>query len=154
MWHKPCRTFNPWCLCIKTRCLFLAQITAQSPVYMYFGWDDETEDSAKIIPVSDFITSLTPSVTQSHRSCDMPCRLDKICRFCKLKDHSVYVPWQWETALQCNAVSHWLGAYTEWSLILCIKYINMSMQMKIPVTSNDIVSLVYNHGNDMNEKTQ
>ena len=22
MWHKPCRTFNPWCLCIKTRCLF------------------------------------------------------------------------------------------------------------------------------------
>ena len=21
MWHKPCRTFNPWCLCIKTRCL-------------------------------------------------------------------------------------------------------------------------------------
>ena len=23
MWHKPCRTFNPWCLCIKTRCLSL-----------------------------------------------------------------------------------------------------------------------------------
>ena len=22
MWHKPCRTYNPWCLCIKTRCLF------------------------------------------------------------------------------------------------------------------------------------
>ena len=22
MWHKPCRTLNPWCLCIKTRCLF------------------------------------------------------------------------------------------------------------------------------------
>ena len=22
MWHKPCRTFHPWCLCIKTRCLF------------------------------------------------------------------------------------------------------------------------------------
>ena len=21
MWHKPCRTFHPWCLCIKTRCL-------------------------------------------------------------------------------------------------------------------------------------
>ena len=21
MWQKPCRTFNPWCLCIKTRCL-------------------------------------------------------------------------------------------------------------------------------------
>ena len=21
MWHKPCWTFHPWCLCIKTRCL-------------------------------------------------------------------------------------------------------------------------------------
>ena len=24
MWHKPCRTFHPWCLCIKTRCLSAA----------------------------------------------------------------------------------------------------------------------------------
>ena len=24
MWHKPCRTFHPWCLCIKTRCLAVA----------------------------------------------------------------------------------------------------------------------------------
>ena len=23
MWHKPCRTFHPWCPCIKTRCLWL-----------------------------------------------------------------------------------------------------------------------------------
>ena len=22
MWHKPCRTFHPWCSCIKTRCLW------------------------------------------------------------------------------------------------------------------------------------
>ena len=31
--------------------------------------------------------------------------------------HSVYVPSQWEMALHCNAISHWLGAYTEWSLL-------------------------------------
>ena len=31
-------------------------------------------------------------------------------------DHYVYAPCQWETALHCNAVSHWLGADTEWSL--------------------------------------
>ena len=29
---------------------------------------------------------------------------------------SVYAHSQWETALQCNAVPHWLGAYTEESL--------------------------------------
>ena len=32
------------------------------------------------------------------------------------RDHFVYTPSQWETALQCNVVSHWLGAYTKWSL--------------------------------------
>ena len=26
MWHKPCRTFHPWCPCIKTRCLFTSLI--------------------------------------------------------------------------------------------------------------------------------
>ena len=31
------------------------------------------------------------------------------------RDHFVYTPSQWET-LQCNAVSHWLGAFTEWFL--------------------------------------
>ena len=33
------------------------------------------------------------------------------------RDHSVYATSQWETVLQCNAISHWLDAYTEWSLI-------------------------------------
>ena len=30
-------------------------------------------------------------------------------------------PSQWEMALQCNAMSHWLGTYTEWSL--CYRYL-------------------------------
>ena len=30
----------------------------------------------------------------------------------------VYAPSQWGTTLQCNVVSHWLGAYTKWSLLL------------------------------------
>ena len=29
---------------------------------------------------------------------------------------SRYVPSQWETSLQCKDVSHWLGAYLDWSL--------------------------------------
>ena len=36
--------------------------------------------------------------------------------FDKCKDRSVYTPSQWEMVLQYNAVSHWLGAYAEWSL--------------------------------------
>ena len=34
-----------------------------------------------------------------------------------LRDHAMYAPSQWEMYL-CNAVSHWLGTYTEWSLPL------------------------------------
>ena len=35
---------------------------------------------------------------------------------CKGRDHFVYAPSQWETTLQCNIISHWLSAYTKWSL--------------------------------------
>ena len=44
------------------------------------------------------------------------------------KDHFVYAPSQWETTLQCNVVSHWLGAYTEWSLWY---YLNLNPHDKI-----------------------
>ena len=40
-----------------------------------------------------------------------------IRRGCIHRDHFVYAFSQWETTLQCNIVSHWLGPYTEWSLI-------------------------------------
>ena len=30
MWHKPCRTFNPWCLCIKTRCLVISLLLTRT----------------------------------------------------------------------------------------------------------------------------
>ena len=32
-------------------------------------------------------------------------------------DHFVNAPGQWETMLQCDCVSHRLGAFTEWSLV-------------------------------------
>ena len=36
------------------------------------------------------------------------------------RDRSVYASSQWEMVLQCNAISHWLGAYTEWYLTDCL----------------------------------
>ena len=35
------------------------------------------------------------------------------------RDHSVCAPSQWVTALHRNTVSHWLGAFTEWSMLSC-----------------------------------
>ena len=37
MWHKPCRTFHPWCLCIKTRCLFGWWVVACSTPSQYLN---------------------------------------------------------------------------------------------------------------------
>ena len=40
MWHKPCRTFHPWCPCIKTRCLLvplyaaLHDLSSLSPTFL------------------------------------------------------------------------------------------------------------------------
>ena len=34
----------------------------------------------------------------------------------QIRDHFVHAPSQWETTLHSNVVSHWLGAYTKWSL--------------------------------------
>ena len=31
------------------------------------------------------------------------------------RDQSRYAPNRWETSIQCNNVSHWLGAYLDWS---------------------------------------
>ena len=36
--------------------------------------------------------------------------------FTAYRAQSKIVPSQWETWLQCNHVSHWLGAYLDWSL--------------------------------------
>ena len=33
-----------------------------------------------------------------------------------IRDHFMSVPSQWQTTLQCNIVSHWLSAYTKWTL--------------------------------------
>ena len=42
-------------------------------------------------------------------------------RFQTCRDHFVYAPSQWETALHCNMISYWLGAFTKWSLDLLHK---------------------------------
>ena len=56
----------------------------------------------------------------SHR-CYWSLHFNQLCtktstRKYMCRDHLVYAPSQWETTLQCNVVSHWLGAYTKWSL--------------------------------------
>ena len=44
MWHKPCRTFHPWCLCIKTRCL--SWLFHDSSVSLATSWRLKSSSSA------------------------------------------------------------------------------------------------------------
>ena len=49
---------------------------------------------------------------------------------CSCRNQSRYVPSQWETSLQCNDVSHWLGAYLNRSLHMHQSYrLNLIMKM-------------------------
>ena len=51
-------------------------------------------------------------------------------------DHFVHVHSQWGTTLHCNVVSHWLGAFTKWSLLSCTKPSDLSnpsaLTMELP----------------------
>ena len=53
------------------------------------------------IQVMSLSTLRTESNVHSYTSC---------------RDHFMNAPSQWETILQCNIISHWLGTFTKWSL--------------------------------------
>ena len=55
---------------------------------------------------------------------------NKAKHMCISNDHFVYGSSQWETTLQCNVVSHWLGAYTKWSLLFYGIYCNVYMKAR------------------------
>ena len=50
-----------------------------------------------------------------------------------LQGSFVYAPIQWETTLQCNVVSHWLGAYTKWSLQCTLNSIGQTLTKVLPL---------------------
>ena len=62
---------------------------------------------------------------------------------CRCRDHFVDVPSQWETALHCNAVSHWLGAYIESSLLvmyICVQLYSLKVTCSYSWHGTSIVS--------------
>ena len=56
-------------------------------------------------------------------------------------DHFLYAPSQWETTLQCNVVSHWLGALMKWSLHR--HWLNHILNMHIPFPKVSLIWKAY-----------
>ena len=78
--------------------------STKRPVYM--SWQNNANDM------------LTNNFACRQELCvqHIPRNLHTVLYWCR--DHFVYAPNQWETTLRCNVVSHWLGACTNWSLLV------------------------------------
>ena len=77
--------------------------------------------------------------------------------WCVIRGHFVYAPDQWETMLHCNVVSHWLGAYTKWSLEMMLmqafnpmdvqfwlEYVHLSMSaVNISILYSDAILVLW-----------
>ena len=59
MWHKPCRTFHPWCPCIKTRCLTDMILLRHSSSYYLRSKTIHHYNDAIMGAIASQITSLT-----------------------------------------------------------------------------------------------
>ena len=82
---------------------------------MQDGMRDGRTDGVK--PIYPPTTSLCRGYNNEHGELT----LSDIAIF---RDHFWYAPSQmsqWQTTLHCNVISHWLGAYTKWSLILFVQ---------------------------------
>ena len=71
------------------------------------------------------------------------------------RDHFVYEPSQWETTLQCNVVSHWLGAYTKWCLMLHVENDSMDgcvvTMIYVIWKRSFFILMIWYHDDDMQE---
>ena len=81
---------------------------------------------ASVITVFEMVDALLHNLFKMQLNEDKPGQKgtpDKRPKEKKKKDRKVsinvsscvHAPSQWETTLQCNVVSHWLGAFTKWS---------------------------------------
>ena len=68
------------------------------------------------------VGAINPADNWQHyedRGCNSTCLCHRMSNnFSFHRDHFVNASSQWETTLQCNVVSHLLGAHTKWSLVL------------------------------------
>ena len=74
MWHKPCRTFHPWCPCIKTRRLSLFYV-------MLVGLVPRVQFSGQCT----LLTRSHPALTElSGTQGIQPCNLDPVPAACRI----------------------------------------------------------------------
>ena len=99
------------------------------PVDMEFGfWLLAWKEIERTVELPEFLDALTLVWRHWSDRCTIyaglyPCIQCMSIYRQRCLHHFVYAPSQWETTLQCNVVSHWLSACTEWSLQLSSRFV-------------------------------
>ena len=70
----------------------------------------------------------SPRWAHSHRTI---WRYIKWYGWCSARDYFMHAPSQWGTTLQCNVVSHWLGACTKWFLQFTLNILQSLISNKV-----------------------
>ena len=114
MWHKPCRTFHPWCPCIKTRCLFYPWCPGVKTRCLWYHADQlldasiSSDDNGGNSSCMSFILALVNSrATSSCWHCRLfPCLSRAACML-PSSDCSDRYAWISRSAGFCRTGSGW-----------------------------------------------
>ena len=90
MWHKPCRTFHPWCPCIKTRCLS----RDSDQILRSYDMDSNVLSESEITSLLNRITNICDQYLWSYRHIlqEKGSNSYKIFKF-KIKITGIFIYW-------------------------------------------------------------
>ena len=120
MWHKPCRTFHPWCPCIKTRCLLSNWITPDSYKLWVF-----------IVPNFSTITDMLDIRYSKYQNCaDVPGWWIAHVWL----NTTWHAPWQWCNLSQFNTLRlRQNGRHFADDILKCI-FLNKNVSITIKIS--------------------
>ena len=113
MWRKPCRTFHPWCPCIKTRCLLMPVVHIYVNELGYHG----CLFCAKPLPKTSLTycqlnfgytlqQNFNHNVIIFSNGCGWKCRRGK-CPFCPGFNVLNLMKFRVISGVTCSIVDHW-----------------------------------------------
>ena len=106
------------CTCTEYKLILLILMNRLNRFLMKLLWCNKHRvsivDADDLVLLLQLISSFSKNNTDQHLITSPV--VNGLRNFVISRDFFVYAPSQWETMLQCNIVSHWLGAYTKRSL--------------------------------------
>ena len=144
--HFVCLCFGDDVTIDCARLMITSQLIVQHTVWL----DNCDAITWKVIPNSSDIDSIHDNmhVQSGKQSLQLNCISGKHLNYVLLfrcRDHFVYAPSQWQTTLQCNVASHWLGTYTKLSLQMAMEGRRLSSSLPLAITMVERFVALHGH---------